>query len=207
MANRTDATAIFVHGTDPQNLISKALRDRVYVSRFWKEQCFGLNEALVVDRALDLLYVGGAYGSFQRPTPFLCLLLTLLKIQPAEDIVLELLNQKDHKYVRALAAVYVRFVFSSKTIYEWLEPLYADYRKLRVRTADDGFGLLHMDELIDLLLMQPKCFGIALPRLASRWVLEESQDLAPRVSFLPARDSSSSSPDPESLSSEDSGQG
>lgn len=42
MANRTDPTARSVHGTNPQNLVEKILRSKIYQNTYWKEQCFGL---------------------------------------------------------------------------------------------------------------------------------------------------------------------
>lgn len=43
MANRTAVDAFSVHGGDPQLLIEKVARSRIYESRFWKEECFGLS--------------------------------------------------------------------------------------------------------------------------------------------------------------------
>jgi hypothetical protein len=37
MANRTIKDAKTVHGTNPQYLIEKIIRTRIYDSRFWKE--------------------------------------------------------------------------------------------------------------------------------------------------------------------------
>ena len=45
MANRTDPLAAQVHGTNPQNLIERILRERIYANRYWKEHCFGLTAA------------------------------------------------------------------------------------------------------------------------------------------------------------------
>lgn len=42
MDNKTVRDAIAVHGTDPQFLIEKILRTRIYECSYWKEQCFGL---------------------------------------------------------------------------------------------------------------------------------------------------------------------
>jgi hypothetical protein len=42
MANRTDPAARSIHGTNPQNLIEKIVRGRIYASMYWKEHCFGL---------------------------------------------------------------------------------------------------------------------------------------------------------------------
>lgn len=42
MANRTIAEAISIHGTNPQYLVEKIIRTRIYDSLYWKESCFGL---------------------------------------------------------------------------------------------------------------------------------------------------------------------
>jgi pre-mRNA-splicing factor 38A len=189
MANVTDPLARAVHGTDPQNLIEYIKRQKIYDSRYWKEECFGLNAVNVVEKAAALKAVGGCYGANQKPTHFLCLLLKLLQIQPDESIIQEILLLEDgnsnkdsvFKYVRALACMYLRLTGRPKDIYELLEPLYSNYSKLRVRTSND-WNLLHMDEYIDCLLTHDSVFGIALPRLAKRFHLEGAGYLdGPRV--------------------------
>ena len=87
MANRTDPLAAQVHGTNPQNLIERILRERIYANRYWKEHCFGLTAASLVDKAVLLDAVGGQYSANAKPTPFVCLALKLLQIQPSEAIV------------------------------------------------------------------------------------------------------------------------
>jgi hypothetical protein len=53
----------------------------------------------------------------------------------------------------AMGAVYLRLVGSATDIYEQLEPLYADYRKLKLRFIDDdSCKILHMDEFVEMLL-------------------------------------------------------
>jgi len=39
-----------------------------------------------------------------------------------------------HRYLRALAAIYIRMVFRANEVYELLEPLMKDFRKLRVQS-------------------------------------------------------------------------
>ena len=86
----------------------------------------------------------------------MCLLLKLLQIQPEKEILVEylqadefklrdsqsyihfLLNQRNYlhqliRYLRALAAMYIRMTFRPAEVYELLEPLLQDYRKLRLR--------------------------------------------------------------------------
>lgn len=43
-----------VHGTDPQNLIEKIVRNRIYQTRYFNEECFGLDAATLVDKAIEL---------------------------------------------------------------------------------------------------------------------------------------------------------
>ena len=65
-------------------------------------------------------------------------------------------------------AFYLRLVGKPLEVYQYLEPLYNDYRKLRLRSADGSFALAHMDEIVDELLRNDYLFDIALPRIPSR---------------------------------------
>ena len=42
MANRTQKDAKSIKGTNPQYLVEKIIRTRIYDSKYWKEECFGL---------------------------------------------------------------------------------------------------------------------------------------------------------------------
>jgi pre-mRNA-splicing factor 38A len=102
MANRTDPLAKSIHGTNPQNLVEKIVRTKIYQSTYWKEQCFGLTAETLVDKAMELDHTGGTYGGNRKPTPFLCLALKMLQIQPDKDIVVEFIKNEDYKYARFL---------------------------------------------------------------------------------------------------------
>ena len=52
---------------------------------------------LLVDKAMQLKYVGGVYGGNIKPAPFLCLILKMLQIQPEKDIIVEFITQHDFK--------------------------------------------------------------------------------------------------------------
>lgn len=183
MANSTRRTAQQIHGTNPQFLIEKVIRSRIYDSEYWKEHCFALTAETVVDRSLKLDAVGGTYG-VQKPCPFLCLVLKLLQLQPQKEILLVYLEAKEFKYLRAIAAFYIRLTFPPIEVYTLLEPLLEDYRKLRFRRMDGGYSLTHMDEFVDELLTQERVCSIILPRLTRRDVLEELEGLEPRISML-----------------------
>lgn len=174
MANVTDPLACPIHGTNPQNLIEYITRQRVYDSQYWKEQCFGLTAADVVEKAaIHLQAIGGSYGGNSKPTRFLSLILKMLQIQPEEGIVDELINNEEFKYVRALGMFYLRLTGRPAEIYEKLEPMYNDYRTLRFRNPVD-WKLMHMDEFADELLRNERVCGIALPRLPKREMLEDA---------------------------------
>ncbi|RLN43955.1 hypothetical protein BBJ28_00017249 [Nothophytophthora sp. Chile5] len=183
MANATDPSAQSVHGVNPQSLIEKIMRNRVYASIFWKEQCFGLTAETLVDKAVELSAFGGTFGGNQQPTPFLCLLLKMLQLQPEIDVVRQFVQNEDYKYVTALGAVYLRLVGKPTEIYTMLEPLYSDYRKLRKRNVI-GWEITHMDEMVDALLTEEYYIDLALPRLADRELLEKTEGLPPRKSVL-----------------------
>jgi pre-mRNA-splicing factor 38A len=109
------------------------VRLKIHNDPYFKEKCFALTAESIVDRAIELKYIGGTFGGNRRPSKFLCLILKMLQIQPDEDIVLEFIKNKDYKYIRALGAFYWRLVGKAKDIYTVLEPLYADYRRLVIR--------------------------------------------------------------------------
>ncbi|XP_007898138.1 pre-mRNA-splicing factor 38A isoform X1 [Callorhinchus milii] len=184
MANRTVKDAHSIHGTNPQYLIEKIIRTRIYESKYWKEECFGLTAELVVDKAMELRFIGGVYGGNIKPSPFLCLTLKMLQIQPEKDIIVEFIKNEDFKYVRLLGALYMRLTGSATDCYKYLEPLYNDYRKVKRQSRDGEFELIHVDEFMDELLHEERVCDIILPRLQKRYVLEEAELLDTRVSAL-----------------------
>ena len=104
------------------------------------------------------------------------------------------------RYLRALAAIYIRMTFRAAEVYEVLEPLLKDYRKLRYRNQSKqtqlmtvqriiqmlpaGYDLTYIDEFVDQLLNEERVCDIILPRIPKRAVLEENGELAPRQSRL-----------------------
>ncbi|GAW07484.1 PRP38-domain-containing protein [Lentinula edodes] len=179
MANTTVSGAKAIHGQNPQYLVETVVRNRIYESNYWKEHCFALTAESLIDKALELKWIGGVYGN-QRPTEFMCLLLKLLQIQPEKEILIEYLRAEEFKYLRALAAIYIRMTFRAVEVYELLEPLLKDYRKLRLRNMA-GYTLTFIDEYVDSLLTEERVCDIIMPRLIKRQVLEENNDIGPRV--------------------------
>ncbi|KAJ9639390.1 hypothetical protein H2201_004124 [Coniosporium apollinis] len=193
-----------IRGQNPALLFEKAVRDRITESYYWKEQCFGLNAATLCNRAVELTFIGGTYGGMGKPTPFLCLAFKLLQLVPEKEIILEYLNWSDEgegeegdeekegitlgrpgefKYLRALAAFYIRLAWEPVEIYRTLEPLLADYRKLKRRTRE-GFTLTFMDQFIDDLLTKDRVCATSLWKLPPRAHLEDLELLEPRESPL-----------------------
>jgi len=173
-ANVTDTDAISLHGTNPQHLIEKILRSKIYNHAYWKEHCFGLTSESLVDKAMELQYVGGTFGGISEPTIFIQLMLKMLQIQPEKEIVVEFIKNEDYKYVRALGAFYLRLTGRPAEVYQYLEPLFNDYRKIRRRLNSGEYAIVHMDELVEELLREDYAFDIALPHLPKRTALEAS---------------------------------
>ena len=55
----------------------------------------------LIDKAIELEYIGSTYGGAARPTPFICLVLKMLQIQPDKEIIVEFIKNDDYKYVAA----------------------------------------------------------------------------------------------------------
>ena len=128
-------------------------------------------------------FIGGTYGQ-QKPSPFLCLTMKLLQLMPERDIVLEYLHQTEFKYLTALAAFYIRLTFDSKEIYQTLEPMLADYRKLRRRNRDGSYSLTYIDQFVDDLLTKDRVCATSLWKLPQRTILEDLGQLEARESPL-----------------------
>mmetsp|Transcript_44541 Transcript_44541/g.71582 ORF Transcript_44541/g.71582 Transcript_44541/m.71582 type:complete len:330 (+) Transcript_44541:99-1088(+) len=186
--NTTVSDAESIRGTNPQFLIEKITRMKIYDDMYWKEHCFALNAEGIVDKAVELKYVAGVYGGNRRPSEFMCLLLKMLQIQPERSIVLELIANNDYKYVRVLGATYLRLTGNAQEIYQFLEPLLVDYRKIRYRNVEAKYEMKHVDEIVDQLLVGGSAFDIALPRIPVRWHLEKVGKLPPRKSKLEEMD-------------------
>jgi len=111
----------------------------------------------------------------------------MLQLQPQIEIILDFIYQTEYKYMTAIGCLYLRLVEQPKLIYQELEKLYTDYRKLRLRESYD-FKILHMDEYIDQLLHEEYVCNILLPTLPTRYQLENLEDstlrLSPRISPL-----------------------
>ncbi|RYP90276.1 hypothetical protein DL770_003572 [Monosporascus sp. CRB-9-2] len=183
---RGSSAALAPNGLNPATIMEKAVRERIVESYFWKEQCFGLNEADVVDRVAEhVSFVGGTYGDAQRPSPFLCLAFKLLQLGPGDDIVHEYLafGGERFKYLRALAAFYVRLTRRPEDVYRTLEPLLEDRRKLR-RRGRAGTSLTFVDQFVDDLLTKDRVCATSLWQMPKREILEDLDLLEPRVSPL-----------------------
>ncbi|KAF3935977.1 hypothetical protein ABW20_dc0101416 [Dactylellina cionopaga] len=103
----------------------------------------------------------------------------LLQLNPEREILLEYVKDDEFKYLRALAAFYIRIAWPAAEVYKTLEPLMSDYRKLRLRTQA-GFRLTFVDEFIDDLLTKERVCDIALPRIPTRAQLEDLDELDAR---------------------------
>lgn len=189
MANVTDPLVNQLAGSDPQNLMEYITRQKIYESRFWKEECFGLTVTDVLEKAVHTLQCVGAL-----PSRCLALTLKLLQLRPEHALIQSaFVNQTEFKYVRAIGCLYIRMTSRPAEIYESLEPVYADYRKLRVWTGannNNKWDLITMDQFVHQLLSpntrNGNCLGIALPRLPARRVLQEAGYLpeGPRMTAL-----------------------
>ena len=171
--------------TAAQNIsqVELILRNRVFNCYYWKDKCFGLTSETIIDKALELKYIGGMNHSSNQPTDFICLFIKMLQLNPSEEIVDEYLSDPDLKYLRALTALFIRFAYPPVKIYTKLEKLFCDYKKL-VILKSKGYAITHMDEYIDQLLNEEHIFEISLPKIPKRSVLEENGSLQPYVSVL-----------------------
>ncbi|RFU30359.1 hypothetical protein B7463_g5974, partial [Scytalidium lignicola] len=183
---RGSSNPLTPNGLNPATIMEKPVRERIVDSYFWKEQCFGVNEADIINRVVDhVTFIGGTYGDAQKPSPFLCLAFKLLQLAPSDEILQEYLEfgGEKFKYLRALALFYIRLTRKAKDVYLTLEPYLEDRRKLKTKRRT-GAGLTYVDQFVDDLLVKERVCATSLWKMPKREVLEDLEVLEPRVSPL-----------------------
>lgn len=65
-------------------------------------------------------------------------------------------------------AYYLRLVGRAYDVYTYLEPLYNDFRRVRVAQPDGRFALSHVDEVVDDMLRKDYLFDVAMPHIPYR---------------------------------------
>lgn len=65
-------------------------------------------------------------------------------------------------------AYYLRLVGKAYDVYTYLEPLYNDFRRVRVALPDGRFALSHVDEVVDDMLRKDYLFDVAMPHIPYR---------------------------------------
>ncbi|KAF7338558.1 RNA polymerase II subunit A C-terminal domain phosphatase [Mycena venus] len=165
MANTTVQGALSIHGQNPQFLVETVIRNRIWESQYWKEHCFALTAESIIDKAIELKFIGGVYGGNQRPTDFLCLLLKLLQIQPEKEILVEYMRADEFKYLRALAAFYIRMTFRAVDKAAVSKHEYAEMDLGATALANFcvqmDIPLTFIDEFVDQLLTEERDLGKA----------------------------------------------
>lgn len=146
------------------------LRNKIYNSKFWKQQLSGVNEETIIDLILKLKYVGGTKSSYKKPTKYICIILKLLHMKIDKNIIMLYLTN-DNIHLKAVAAFYIRLVSDSESIYKILEPLFNNYTNILYLDESDHKRDIGFDELIELLLFEEEIFAVKLPRLVERNIL------------------------------------
>jgi hypothetical protein len=65
MANRTAKDAHTIHGSNPQFLVEKIIRTRIYECKYWKEECFALTGTIVALVCAEVCFADGGRLSQQ----------------------------------------------------------------------------------------------------------------------------------------------
>ena len=112
-------------------------RDKIIRSQVWTS-VVAKPLLWVIEQGIDLEVVGAFSGLLQRPHLFVCLVFRLLQILPKPNLVMELLRQDTHKYLRVLALCVIRLIGNADMVKEARCVVEEDYRKIRVQRGDLG---------------------------------------------------------------------
>eukprot|EP00127_Corallochytrium_limacisporum_P004140 Clim_evm85s157 gene=Clim_evmTU85s157 len=164
--------------------IDRVLRQRILVSVYFKEKCYGLNAATLCDRAVELDCYGGVWNATGAPTAFLCLLERLIQLEPELGIIEEYIRQAEFKYLRILGALYLRIVGTPVQVFTGIEPLLQDWRKVRFIEPNGKYVVTYIDQVADDILRLSTVAGTTLPHLKNRVDMELQDEIDPRESEM-----------------------
>ncbi|KAG8341351.1 putative Pre mRNA splicing factor 38 [Trypanosoma vivax] len=94
----------------------------------------------VLETLISVEYVGGLSGPLKKPELFVCLIVRILQIAPSPSVVLAMLQQDVHKYLRVAALFIIRLIGNAAMMQEALRIGWMDYRKIRVYCSDAERG-------------------------------------------------------------------
>jgi hypothetical protein len=109
----------------------------------------------LVERAIDLERVGFLSGQMQVVDLFGCVVVRLLQILPSPDVVLAMLRQDIHKYLRMVAAVVIRLIGNADMLKEAIAICFEDFRNIRIRQVDSSLAIVPLDQLCETLFFEP----------------------------------------------------
>lgn len=119
----------------------------------------------------------GMPSGYIKSNPFLCLTLKMLQLKQEKEIIVEFIkNNEDFKYVYMLGKLYMRLIGTALFCYNYLEPLYNDYRKFKSQNDNRELELMHIDEFVDELLNSERVYDVILSHL-QKYVLEAAEQL------------------------------
>ncbi|RNF06346.1 pre-mRNA-splicing factor 38A [Trypanosoma rangeli] len=93
-----------------------------------------------IEALITLRCVGGLSGPLRRPEPFICHVTRLLQITPDPSVVLAMLHQDVHKYLRVAALFVIRLIGNDAMMREAMRVGWEDYRKIRVYGYMEDWG-------------------------------------------------------------------
>lgn len=139
-------------GRPPVAVFNPSTRHRITHSQIMLTSCAHKPLLWVVENLIELPFVGGLTGPQCKVERFLCLIFRMVQIHPSPSLVLAMLRQDVHKYLRIGALVYIRLLGSSAMLHEAKKIGLEDYRKIRVYGYPDNLsGILSTSQGSSLL--------------------------------------------------------
>jgi hypothetical protein len=167
-------------GRSALNSIQPQQQQRILRSQLWL-QVVGKPLLWVIERAIDLERVGCVYGrgDVVLPDLFICLVARVLQILPKPEIVVAMVRQDEHKYLRMLGVVVVRLIGNQALGNMTMEICFEDFRNIRVRGSDGVIYVEPLDQLCESLFFGNEGGSDApAPAFASPGIAEENANEA-----------------------------
>jgi hypothetical protein len=185
------------------------LREQTRHCTFYRTYCFKASLKQLEEVTEEhVTYVGDCAAL--PPSPFLCVLLAYDCCSPSREEVAAHLDCSKNVYWRAIVATWIRWKESrAEQVYQLLDPLYRDYRPIKVRQKDNSYHNSYLDVFIDQLLRY-RCALVSLeepfvldvipfPHLPQRYELE-ARGVLPQREYAAPEDGDDDDDDDDAVS-------
>mmetsp|Transcript_39435 Transcript_39435/g.76646 ORF Transcript_39435/g.76646 Transcript_39435/m.76646 type:complete len:157 (+) Transcript_39435:63-533(+) len=132
-------------------------------ARFWMIHCVGLNLSELIDITHQFKNIGGFISNNEHPCDFICVFLRFIELSPSIKIIKYFLLNKHNVFIKVLALLYIRLIFTKKNILNFYKPFDNSKQKIMIKLGRNTFLSTTLKNIINILINKKHFYGFRLP--------------------------------------------